>query len=507
MAKRTISTSMQRYECVTGTHSKFWTIDRAAAKVTTSWGRIGTAGQSKTKSFATDALAKKEVAKLIAEKTRGGYKAIAGSAKASKPSTPAPPAPFRNAIPAAELWTLGEQIRKHAAKPLSKDKARSDDDRWSEVPTFSERLRVYFWPDSVGRVASVRGEVCFGNVADPGNAIRIKGGGADNRMFKLLDRLSTGVMWGLRLSDEMPVRWHVQAPFVPGATWPPTPREARIGFWTPGIERKETDQFDGSTRYPSTVKGVLSWDTGPKRPVNWVLGLDAKGRPACVVVGRYLNPRVFDHGRVALGPEAGSAAKDMKAARDKVAAEEAAENPLTSASLAELTAIAAAIAAGPRKRGAKVGKRFSLSWTEAAIPAVDGSLEVGDPCGDNFEISAGGKGAKPVFMFSDEEYDVDGAVVGVRLGEGKAVQWKPSFGIGVDSGTYGVWSPGFPTDDVSPYGAQTEGALAAYILGTVNGDCGFPSLLGLDAAKKPVAFLFGEALRPDVFKLARKPLA
>jgi predicted DNA-binding WGR domain protein len=41
--------------------------------MTTRWGRIGSSGQSKTKSFADEQVAAKTVAKLIEEKTGEGY--------------------------------------------------------------------------------------------------------------------------------------------------------------------------------------------------------------------------------------------------------------------------------------------------------------------------------------------------------------------------------------------------------------------------------------------------
>jgi hypothetical protein len=66
-----------------------------------------------------------------------------------------------------------------------------------------------------------------------------------------------------------------------------------------------------------------------------------------------------------------------------------------------------------------------------------------------------------------------------------------------------VWSPDFPIDDITAAGTHTHGALVARIVETSAGDCGFPSLLGLDAAGKPAVILFGEALRLNVFKLAR----
>jgi DNA ligase 1 len=41
--------------------------------VTTRWGKIGTNGQTKAKTFADEAKAKKEYDKLLAEKTGKGY--------------------------------------------------------------------------------------------------------------------------------------------------------------------------------------------------------------------------------------------------------------------------------------------------------------------------------------------------------------------------------------------------------------------------------------------------
>ena len=61
------------FEFVQGKSNKFWEISQAGADMTTRWGRIGSAGQSKTKTFADAAAAAKQVAKLIAEKTSEGY--------------------------------------------------------------------------------------------------------------------------------------------------------------------------------------------------------------------------------------------------------------------------------------------------------------------------------------------------------------------------------------------------------------------------------------------------
>ena len=61
------------FEFVEGNSSKFWQVSQSGSEMATHWGRIGTAGQSKTKTFADAAAAAKQVEKLIAEKTGEGY--------------------------------------------------------------------------------------------------------------------------------------------------------------------------------------------------------------------------------------------------------------------------------------------------------------------------------------------------------------------------------------------------------------------------------------------------
>jgi DNA ligase-1 len=70
----TMAATPKRYfEFVDGGSSKFWEIWMDGCDVTTNWGKIGTAGQTKTKTFADEAKAKKEYDKLLAEKTGKGY--------------------------------------------------------------------------------------------------------------------------------------------------------------------------------------------------------------------------------------------------------------------------------------------------------------------------------------------------------------------------------------------------------------------------------------------------
>src|SRR3954471_13456015 len=69
---------MPRYELVEGTSSKFWEITLDGASFTTTYGRIGTDGQSTTKEWKNEAEAKKQYDKLIAEKTKKGYELAEG---------------------------------------------------------------------------------------------------------------------------------------------------------------------------------------------------------------------------------------------------------------------------------------------------------------------------------------------------------------------------------------------------------------------------------------------
>jgi DNA ligase-1 len=63
----------RRFELVEGTTSKFWQVAVTGAEVTVRYGRIGTQGQTNTKSFADAAAAARHAARLIAEKTDKGY--------------------------------------------------------------------------------------------------------------------------------------------------------------------------------------------------------------------------------------------------------------------------------------------------------------------------------------------------------------------------------------------------------------------------------------------------
>lgn len=61
------------FEFTEGNSSKFWEIEINDCDVTTRWGRIGTDGQTKTKTFESSQKADAEYSKLVLEKTSKGY--------------------------------------------------------------------------------------------------------------------------------------------------------------------------------------------------------------------------------------------------------------------------------------------------------------------------------------------------------------------------------------------------------------------------------------------------
>jgi DNA ligase-1 len=67
----------RRFELVDGTSSKFWEVEVRGAEMIVRFGRIGTAGQTKPKTFASGEAAGREAATLVAEKLGKGYREVA----------------------------------------------------------------------------------------------------------------------------------------------------------------------------------------------------------------------------------------------------------------------------------------------------------------------------------------------------------------------------------------------------------------------------------------------
>jgi predicted DNA-binding WGR domain protein len=105
---------MRRFELVDASSSKFWEIevDGLGLAVTVRFGRIGTQGQAKTKTFGSDAEARKEHDKLVREKTGKGYLELAAASGAS------PAAPGGAASPASAPAPAAAAAAAAAAAPL-----------------------------------------------------------------------------------------------------------------------------------------------------------------------------------------------------------------------------------------------------------------------------------------------------------------------------------------------------------------------------------------------------
>lgn len=76
-ATPTVTPPKRRFEFVGGNSSKFWEVRVQGADVYTSYGRIGSTGQTSCKSLESAGAAAAHAAKLVQEKTRKGYVAVA----------------------------------------------------------------------------------------------------------------------------------------------------------------------------------------------------------------------------------------------------------------------------------------------------------------------------------------------------------------------------------------------------------------------------------------------
>jgi predicted DNA-binding WGR domain protein len=115
---------MPRYEFSEGSSNKFWQIDLSGKSFTTTYGKIGTDGQTTIKTWKTEAEAKKEYDKLIAEKVKKGYEPVDGDADEEpddedeemdeEEEEEAPPKKSAKTAPAAK--TAAKTVAKPAAK-------------------------------------------------------------------------------------------------------------------------------------------------------------------------------------------------------------------------------------------------------------------------------------------------------------------------------------------------------------------------------------------------------
>jgi predicted DNA-binding WGR domain protein len=77
---------MRRFECVEGSSSKFWEVERIGATLRIRFGRIGSAGSSQEKVFESDDKAQRELGKLAANKLKKGYVETGASGNVGAPA-------------------------------------------------------------------------------------------------------------------------------------------------------------------------------------------------------------------------------------------------------------------------------------------------------------------------------------------------------------------------------------------------------------------------------------
>ncbi|WP_421080729.1 WGR domain-containing protein, partial [Serratia fonticola] len=102
---------MRHFEFKDDKSNKFWQIEQSDSDLNLRWGKIGTQGQSQTKSFDNEAKASAAMTKLVKEKTGKGYVEIAVDENATIGTT----APKPKAEPA----------EKPRAEPISDTPAES----------------------------------------------------------------------------------------------------------------------------------------------------------------------------------------------------------------------------------------------------------------------------------------------------------------------------------------------------------------------------------------------
>lgn len=114
---------MRRFEMA----AKFWEIDREGAEHTVRFGKLGTAGQTQTKSFASPSEAQRAMEALVLEKTRKGYvevkRAKAAPAKSKSAPAKAPLKTVPGKSKSAPMKTVPAKSKRAPAKAVADTKA------------------------------------------------------------------------------------------------------------------------------------------------------------------------------------------------------------------------------------------------------------------------------------------------------------------------------------------------------------------------------------------------
>lgn len=114
-----------RYEYSEGASNKFWEIAQDDAEVTTRWGRIGTEGQTKTKTFDSEGQARAQLAKQVAAKVKRGYWRVpeAPAEAEAEAEPPLPAAPLRVAVGVDDMHDPSRPILELLEETCARDDA------------------------------------------------------------------------------------------------------------------------------------------------------------------------------------------------------------------------------------------------------------------------------------------------------------------------------------------------------------------------------------------------
>jgi predicted DNA-binding WGR domain protein len=135
---------VRRFECVEGSASKFWEVAVGGDALTVRYGRIGSNGQTQTKSFASAAKAQAEYDKLIREKTGKGYLEVGG---APPPSPVVPsllgtgPAAEAKAAEQAPLYQSTSELQDTSEPESTAEPQPPGEFRWT--PAWRKALPVW----------------------------------------------------------------------------------------------------------------------------------------------------------------------------------------------------------------------------------------------------------------------------------------------------------------------------------------------------------------------------
>jgi predicted DNA-binding WGR domain protein len=133
---------MPRYEFSEGSSNKFWEINLSGKSFTTTYGKIGTSGQTTIKQWKSEAEAKKEYEKLVAEKTKKGYQLVGGGRAAADDDDDED----EDEKPAKKVATkVAAKPAKAAAKPAAKPAASGGDKTTPRYFEFVEGTSNKFW--------------------------------------------------------------------------------------------------------------------------------------------------------------------------------------------------------------------------------------------------------------------------------------------------------------------------------------------------------------------------